>query len=145
MEEQEILDPLNEVHLFCLHVAFIDEINKSLSEFINQWNHHALSTENNNFPLQLWIAGILQSANNGQPILDEIIDQEDIFWYGAEGVINQLNIRDDVQVEVPRMNLPLADYDVDYIRALVPYETPKEERIEKYILIVQIQDILNRN
>lgn len=30
MEGQEILDPLNEIHLFSLHVNFIDEINNHL-------------------------------------------------------------------------------------------------------------------
>ena len=31
-----ILDPLNELHLFCLHYTYLPRINKSLEEFVDQ-------------------------------------------------------------------------------------------------------------
>ena len=59
-----ILDPLNELHLFCLHYIYLPRINKSLEEFVDQMNQRPVSTENNMSPLQLWTSGMLQNINS---------------------------------------------------------------------------------
>ena len=45
MEEGNILDPLSELHLFCLHYVYFPHINRALTEFAEQWNLHPISTE----------------------------------------------------------------------------------------------------
>ena len=67
MEEEGLLDPTNEIHLFSLHYVFIARINESLSEFCWAWNSHPLSTASNHTPLQLWLAG-----SHPQPESDEV-------------------------------------------------------------------------
>lgn len=57
MEITGILDPDDEVHLFCLHYIFIPRINSSLSQFMTMWNVHPLRTESNHSPNQLWMTG----------------------------------------------------------------------------------------
>lgn len=57
MEQEGLLDPDNEVHLFCVHYIFIPRINNSLHEFTVAWNSHPLSTACNATPQQLWISG----------------------------------------------------------------------------------------
>lgn len=47
LEAEGLLDPLNEVDMFCLHFVVIPQINKSLSDFQGGWNSHPLSTEAN--------------------------------------------------------------------------------------------------
>jgi len=37
--------------LFSLHFVYLPEINRSLQEFVNQWNHHGISTERGLLPL----------------------------------------------------------------------------------------------
>ena len=64
MEKTGILDPLNELHLFCLHYIYLPRINKSLEEFVDQMNHRPVSTEHNMSPLQLWMSGMLQNINS---------------------------------------------------------------------------------
>ena len=59
MEEQYILDPTCEEHLFCLHYVFAPRINQNLEMFKNGWNNHGLTTEVNRTPSQLWIRGML--------------------------------------------------------------------------------------
>lgn len=54
MEVNEVLDPLNEVDLFCLHYIYIPRINQALSRFVQAWNCHPLSTESNHSPIQLY-------------------------------------------------------------------------------------------
>ena len=64
MEKTSILDPLNELHLFCLHYIYLPRITKSLEEFVDQMNQRPVSTEHNMSPLQLWTSGMLQNINS---------------------------------------------------------------------------------
>ncbi len=54
LEEEGILDPDNEVDLYCVHQAFKERINLKLSEFCASWNNHPLRSEYNYTPLQLF-------------------------------------------------------------------------------------------
>lgn len=58
LEEGGVLDPLNEVDLFCLHFTFIPRLNSSLRNFQASWNLHSLSTEGNMSPQQLFVEGL---------------------------------------------------------------------------------------
>lgn len=60
LEAENMLDPLNEVDIFCLHFIFLPRINKHLADFEGSWNHHPLSTEGNMSPLQLFVEGLSQ-------------------------------------------------------------------------------------
>ena len=58
LENEEVLDTLNEVDMYCLHYIFLPRINKCLSEFQQSWNHHSLSTEGSRSPYQLFVEGL---------------------------------------------------------------------------------------
>ena len=60
LEEEGCLDPLNETDLYCLHFIFIPRINITLENFVESWNNHSLSSENNLTPNQLFIKGAIQ-------------------------------------------------------------------------------------
>ena len=57
MESINILDPIDEVHLFCLHFVFLPRINNHLTQWVEAWVHHPLRTASNRTPLQLWTEG----------------------------------------------------------------------------------------
>ena len=40
LESIGLLDPTDELQLFCLHYIFIPRINKSISSFVNSWSYH---------------------------------------------------------------------------------------------------------
>lgn len=61
-----MLDPLNEVDIFCLHFVFLPRINKCLTDFQGSWNCHPLSTEGNMSPLQLFVEGLSQTEEQSQ-------------------------------------------------------------------------------
>ena len=63
MEDIHILDSSNDIHLFCLHMVYIPLINHHLTEFVQGWNNHKLSTERNKTPLQLWVRGMFDVSN----------------------------------------------------------------------------------
>ena len=46
LENNQLLDSVNEVHLFALHYVYMPRINTSLAGFRLQWNHHGLRTAN---------------------------------------------------------------------------------------------------
>ena len=58
LERGGTLDPTNEVDLYCLHHVFLPRINKSLAEFQESWNNHALSSEGRMTPYQLFFQGL---------------------------------------------------------------------------------------
>lgn len=66
-EEERILNPLNEVDIFCLHYVYIPRINSALNGFTESWNNHALSTAQNLTPNQLFLRGAI--ARNMTPQL----------------------------------------------------------------------------
>ena len=61
MEQNDILDVDNEVHMYSLQYVFRARIDEALKKFRCAWNRHPLSSEQNLSPLQLWIRGLLAS------------------------------------------------------------------------------------
>ena len=89
LEAEGLLDPINEVDLFCLHYVFIPRINKSLSDFQGGWNSHSLSTEANRTPMQLYVEGLLvsgecsrsttqQSSNSSSGVLSNEVEYVEV-------------------------------------------------------------------
>lgn len=58
MEDMMILNVESEIHIFCLHYIYIPRINLALSQFLDAWNYHPLSSMGNLSPIQLWISGL---------------------------------------------------------------------------------------
>lgn len=63
MENEGILNADSEEHLFALHQVFMPRINRSLDEFVNQWNSHPVSSASHQSPEQMFIAGSLDAAS----------------------------------------------------------------------------------
>ena len=61
MEDMNVLNPLNTVHLFALHYVFIPKINQSIKTFCDTWSRHRFRTAGNSSPIQLWLRGTLVS------------------------------------------------------------------------------------
>lgn len=57
MKEVGILDPLNNVHIYCLHYIFIPRIQMALDMYASAWNQHPISVEGNLSSMQLFIKG----------------------------------------------------------------------------------------
>jgi len=76
LEDNGLLDPLNELHLFALHYTFMPRINKSLQEFKRQWENHPLS------PLHLCTAGMLENEHCGYATVANVFDPGSMHDYG---------------------------------------------------------------
>ena len=74
LEDENLLDPLNDVHLYCLHLIFLPRINQALVEFIRQYNNHRTRTAHNKSPLQLFLLGVLANRQSGRVEIDEVLN-----------------------------------------------------------------------
>ena len=79
MENENLLDISNDVHLFALRYVFEPRINAFLVEFAEGWNHHPLSTEGNMSPVQLWLWGLHRNAEEWDEQLDEVCGYKNQF------------------------------------------------------------------
>ena len=108
LEGEGVLDPHNEVHLFALHIVYIDVINAALKEFVGQWNNHPVTTESNLSPQQLGIRGMVLLQNSGYSAVESVV--QDISNYGI-----------DVDGPVPEddsrlVNVPVTSINVDDVQ-----------------------------
>ena len=67
LENEGVLDPLNEVDLYCLHFIYMPRICKQLSEFQESWNMHCLSTKGSKTLYQLFFEGMNCYSTNLSP------------------------------------------------------------------------------
>ena len=70
MEQSDILNPLDEKHLFALHYVYIPRINRALLSFMNGWNHHPIRTAHNKSPHMLFSGGMLLLRHSQLTALD---------------------------------------------------------------------------
>lgn len=66
LEEEGILNPDNDVDVYCLHEVFTSRINKCLLEFVNSWHNHPLSSEHNRTLFQLFCARARYEETNDE-------------------------------------------------------------------------------
>ena len=78
-EARGILDPDNEMQLFCLHAVFLPRINHCITCFKNMWNNHRIRTAGNNTPLQLFVSGL--HTRRGSTLGREHFQVMDDVWY----------------------------------------------------------------
>ena len=71
MEEINILDPDDDIDIFCLHYVYIPRINRQLQMWKEAWMKHPLSSEMNLSPEQLWTAGLQSIRMSGSLIATE--------------------------------------------------------------------------
>lgn len=61
MVEERLNDLSDDMHLLCVHYVFLPPLKADLKCFLGSWNKHAIRTEGNFSPEQLWHIGMLQT------------------------------------------------------------------------------------
>ena len=78
LERSGMLNPVEDIHLWCLHYTFLPVINRHLTNWKNAWIHHPLRSERNSTPMQLWIRG-LNGIWGSESTIDREIFQVNFF------------------------------------------------------------------
>lgn len=78
MEDAGKLQADDELHRFALHTVFLPLINEKLTNFVAAWNMHRVRTAKNKTPNQLWIEGMLHTADVGpETVAAELSDHRE--------------------------------------------------------------------
>lgn len=105
--QENLLNPLDEVHMYCLHFVFLHAINEDISEFVTQYNHHPLRTAQNQSPLQLWDSGTLNRFESNSTGVSSILSDD-------HGNVNEdqwytVNEADERGVVIPQSQVDIPD------------------------------------
>lgn len=103
LEANGLFNPLNEIHLFCLHLVYLPLINSSLQELTSSWNHHPVTSECNLSPRQLWISGMVEMRNSSYSAVQDVLGGTNfaqLLNYGVDedGPVPHLQTHNNVQV-----------------------------------------------
>lgn len=74
IESVNILNPDDDIHMFCLHTVFIPRINRHLQCWRKAWIKHPMRSEHKMSLEQLWTSGLQKIASSGSPIAKEVFE-----------------------------------------------------------------------
>lgn len=115
LESHNVLDPCNEVHLYCLHLVYLDLINDTLNEFSGEWNNHPVTTEANYSPQQLWVRGIILVHDSPSSAVQDVLNPSN---YGIDesGPVPQ---QEDYRIVVPQSVVSLSADQLAHVRSVI--------------------------
>ena len=139
LEEQGLLDPLNEMHIFALHYIYIPRINHSLKCFQDGWNHHGIRTVRHLSPMQLYHQGIFRLQLSGLVALD-FLNQVDLNY----GISNEdPRPEEHNAIDVPQSHFSFGERQLLHLQNNInPLQQCDDYGIELYLSTLQyIQSI----
>lgn len=136
LEQYDLLDPLNNLHLWALHYIYLPRINRSLSEFIHSWNNHPIRTASHKTPHQLYTAGVLLLRRCNLEALDHACDVDSDYGVDPEDIAMA---QDDGTITVPENPLKFSDVDVHMLKTVVePLRVSNNYGIDLYEHTLQL-------
>ena len=105
LEDENLLDPLNDMHLYCLHLVYLLRINQALSEFTQQYNNHPTRTARNKSPLQQFLLGVLSCRQSGRVEIDDALDPGLSYGIDDCGPFPCIELDEAVVVDPPSVSL----------------------------------------
>lgn len=131
MEQQGILDPLNEHHLWALHYIYLPRLSRALKAFVQSWNNHPMRTTHHNSPLQLFNAGLLLLQNSQLLAMDFFHNVDGTYGIDYDGPVATNN--GDTNVVVPQSTLQFSHSDIASLRQMVdPLAVSEDHGIDLY-------------
>ena len=133
LEQHDMLDPINDVHIFALHYVFLPRINRALKEFMSYWNHHGIRTQSGMSPHQLFTTGMLRLRNSGLTAMDCFDSVNESYGDEEEGLVG--DDEDDCEdgVTVPPLSIDLSDEQMQQLRDQVnPLEDCEDYGLNLY-------------
>ena len=136
MEDSRILDPLNEIHLYCLHLIFTVRINLALDELMQDWNHHPMSSVRNYSPHQLWMLGLSDYQETYPENFEELSNYDwSRFGVDEEGPLPEYE--DDPEgVIVPEIIVPITQEQQRQLESEINVQNDDDENINTYVRAV---------
>lgn len=135
LEHHNLLDPINENHLYALHYVYLPRINQGLQLFLESWNNHHIRTEGGKTPHQLFTAGALRLRNSGLVAVDFFDAVSDDYGAEEEGIAAD----DSEGVEIPPNQAPVTNEQLSELRQSVnPLNDSENFGIDIYQQALQV-------
>jgi len=137
MEDQRILDPNNNMHIYALQYVYIPRINDALQVFQSGWNSHGIRTEHGQSPNQLFIAGALRLRESRMTAFD-YYDRISCIQYGVEE--QGISVSDaSNSVIIPDNPFSLTEEQLQQLHQLIdPLTSSQNHGIELYEATVEL-------
>ncbi len=136
MEQQGILDPLDNFHVFCLHYIYLPRINRTLEMFREGWNNHGIRTASHHSPHQLFVQGVLRLHASGLTALDflDAVDES----YGSDETFPGIDDGNE-GIVIPETRIHVSDRLMQQLQQEVdPLSISDNNAIELYQRALQI-------
>ena len=140
LEQQDLLNPLNDLNLWALHYIFLPRINRCLVEFIHSWNNHPIRTACHKTPQQLFTAGslVLQTSNVDAFDYAEAVDSN----YGLDP---DITVIPNEAVVVPENPIKFSESDIQALKiAIDPLGVSDNHGIDIYEQTLQLISTFNQ-
>ncbi|XP_055029219.2 uncharacterized protein [Misgurnus anguillicaudatus] len=121
LEEDGLLDPSNNMHMFCVHDIFIPRLNDDLTKFSDGWDNHPLRTEQNLTPNQLWVMGHIQHSTTEPEHLEQPAEDNTIDWENV-GIPH----RSHYGIEVPEISSPFSPEEMEQLQTTINPKGPSQ-------------------
>ena len=142
LEQHDMLNPINNVHLFALHYVFLPRINRALKDFVSYWNHHGIRTQAGLSPHQLFTAGMLRLQNSGLTAMDFFDVVNDSYGDEEEGLVGDDDDTED-GVTVPPLAIELSDEQTQQLTQQInPLEECEDYGVNLYEHTIDFLDSL---
>lgn len=138
LEQQDLLNPINDIHIYAIHFIFLPRINKALDEFRSTWNNHGVRTERGLTPHQLFTSGMLRLRNSGLIAMDFFSTVDEAYGDEEEGLVSD-NDDNDQGVMVPQIAIDLTEEQLELLTENIsPLECSEDYGINLYVRTVSI-------
>ena len=140
LERNGVLDPINEIHLYCLHLVYTNLINEALDAFKGQWNNHPITTETNFSPQQLWVRGMVISRNSNHTAVRDVVDASpDISQYGVDEEGPVPEAEQQYSIEVPQSPIHLEEVQLHHVQNAIEMSRNVDDNgITSYVTALEI-------
>ena len=103
LEANGLFNPLNEIHLCCLHLVYLPLINSALQQLTSSWNNHPVTSEVNYSPWQLWIDSMVGMRNSTCSAVQDVLrgnyfSQLHNYGVDEDGPVPRLQTNSNVQI-----------------------------------------------
>ena len=115
LEESQLLQPVDDVHLYCLHYVFMPRISRSLLDFVGQWNNHPLRTEHGRSPRQLFEFPLMFNED----LAERSFPDTDWSLYGIDDEAPGGSVEEGEGVTVPHSSVVLSADELRQLRIAV--------------------------
>ena len=116
LEQQDILNPINDLHISAVHYIFLPRINKALNEFRSTWNDHGIRTQEGLTPQQLFTTGMLRLRNSGLTAMEFFDNIADTYGEEEEGLAVEDDDNSEEGVTVPPPAINVSDDQMQLLR-----------------------------